>query len=126
MFNAHNQVIEELRTRGRVDRPQLGMRLVTTDNREGKLNGVMVRARTTRKGGAGVMDVKAVSVVPGVFFSGCDKLRCASVCPSVSPKRCHIGCVRCSTHKNATSFSLKGAFVDGVCRRNNPVQSVGF
>lgn len=48
--NVHNQVIEELRTRGRVDRPQLGMRLVTTDNREGKINGVMVRAGNRQSG----------------------------------------------------------------------------
>ncbi|CAM9343562.1 unnamed protein product [Pylaiella littoralis] len=40
------QVIEELRTRGRVDRPQLGMRLVTTDNRDGTLNGVMILSVT--------------------------------------------------------------------------------
>ncbi|CAM9201211.1 unnamed protein product, partial [Hapterophycus canaliculatus] len=39
-------VIEELRTRGRVDRPQLGMRLVTTDNGNGKLNGVMILSVT--------------------------------------------------------------------------------
>ncbi|CAM9477672.1 unnamed protein product, partial [Scytosiphon promiscuus] len=44
------QVIEDLRTRGRVDRPQLGMRLVTTDNGNGKLNGVMILS--VKPGGA--------------------------------------------------------------------------
>ncbi|CAN0296865.1 unnamed protein product [Ectocarpus sp. 12 AP-2014] len=40
------QVIEDLRTRGRVDRPQLGMRLVTTDNQKGKSSGVMILSVT--------------------------------------------------------------------------------
>lgn len=43
------QVIEELRTRGRLDRPQLGMRLVATD-REGQLNGVMVSGEGSGRG----------------------------------------------------------------------------
>ncbi|CAB1106064.1 unnamed protein product [Ectocarpus sp. CCAP 1310/34] len=40
------QVIEDLRTRGRVDRPQLGMRLITTDNQKGKSSGVMILSVT--------------------------------------------------------------------------------
>ncbi|CBJ33538.1 conserved unknown protein [Ectocarpus siliculosus] len=40
------QVIEDLRTQGRVDRPQLGMRLVTTDNQKGKSSGVMILSVT--------------------------------------------------------------------------------
>ncbi|CAM9476412.1 unnamed protein product [Ectocarpus fasciculatus] len=40
------QVIEDLRTRGRVDRPQLGMRLVTTDNQKGTSSGVMILSVT--------------------------------------------------------------------------------
>eukprot|EP00904_Undaria_pinnatifida_P003550 jgi/Undpi1/13196/HiC_scaffold_8.g02858.m1 len=36
------RIIEQLRTSGRVDRPQLGMRLVTVDAREAKDTGVMI------------------------------------------------------------------------------------
>ena len=59
-----NQIIEQLRTSGRVDRPQLGMRLVTVDAREAKDTGVMVSwaGRRRAKGGGGVL-IYCIAVV---------------------------------------------------------------
>ena len=50
-FALVTQIIEQLRTSGRVDRPKLGMRLVTVDAQETKDKGVMVSPDECKTGG---------------------------------------------------------------------------